>query len=106
MPTAPAGSVSQIELKNKIKKVTRKFRKEMVRVNYSLREDSTGDPSIFFRIVLTDAASREDRLGDVATRIGAALFDELRPYENWGLNSYFNFRSKSEQDARNDPEWA
>jgi hypothetical protein len=29
----------------------------------------------------------------------------MRPYENWGLLPYFSFRSKSEQEKRNDPEW-
>jgi len=106
MPTVPAGFVHQTQLANQIAKAVRKLGKDAVRVNYSLGADSTGEPSIFFRIVLTDAASREDKLAEVTGRIAAALFDELRPHENWGLLPYFSFRSKSEQDLRNDPEWA
>ena len=56
--------------------------------------------------VLNDAASREDHLAQVTDRIAMILFDGVRPHENWGLLPYFSFRSKSEQDERNDPEWA
>jgi len=79
---------------------------EVVHVAYSMGNDSTDDPAIFFRIVLTDAASREDRLADVTGRVTSMLFDSIRPIENWGLTPYFTFRSFSEQRVRNDPEWS
>lgn len=106
MPTVPAGFVHQAQLSDQIAKVVRKLGKSVVRVKYSLGVDSSGEPSIFFRIVLTDSASREDKLAQVTGRVATILFDELRPHENWGLLPYFSFRSKSEQEARNDPEWA
>ena len=79
---------------------------EVVRVAYSIGPDSTDEPAIFFRVVLTDAASREDRLGDVTGRVSSTLSDSIRPIENWGLTPYFSFRSFSEQAMRNDPEWS
>jgi hypothetical protein len=79
---------------------------EVVRVAYTIGNDSTEDPSIFFRIVLTDAASREERLADVTGRVASSLFNSIRPVENWGLTPYFSFRSFSEQQMRNDPEWS
>jgi hypothetical protein len=102
----PIGSVHRSQLDIEIAKVRRKLAKETVRVKYSLGTDSTGEPSIFFRIVLTDAASREEKLAEVTGRIASIIFDEIRPHENWGLLPYFSFRSKSEQEKRNDPEWA
>ena len=102
----PTAFVHQAQLANEIVKAIRKLGKEVVRVSYSLGTDSTGEPSLFFRIVLTNAASREDELAEVTGRIEATLFDELRPYENWVLIPYFSFRSKSEQEKRTDPEWA
>jgi hypothetical protein len=105
MPMVPTGLVHQTQLANEIAKAVRKLGKEVVRVNYTLGTDSTGEPSIFFRIVLTDAASREDNLAEVTGRIETILVDEIRPYKNWGLLPYFSFRSKSEQQKRNDPEW-
>jgi hypothetical protein len=106
MPTVPAGFVHQTQLGSQIANAVRKLGKEAVHVNYTLGADSGGEPSIFFRIVLADAASREDQLAQVTDRIATTLFDELRPHENWGLLPYFSFRSKSEQETRNDPEWA
>jgi len=79
---------------------------EVARVAYSIGHDSTDDPAIFFRIVLTDAASREDRLADVTGRVASTLFHSIRPIENWGLTPYSSFRSFSEQGMRNDPEWS
>jgi len=102
----PTGFVHQTQLANEIAKAIRKLGKEAVRVNYSLGTDSTGEPSIFFRIVLTDAASRAEKLAEVTGRIATTLFDEIRPYESWNLLPYFSFRSRSEQEKRNDPEWA
>jgi hypothetical protein len=106
MPMVPTGFAHQSQLDNEIAKALRKLGKETVRVNYSLGTDSTGEPSIFFRIVLTDAASNEDKLAEVTGRIATLIFDEIRPHENWGLLPYFSFRGKSELEKRNDPEWA
>ena len=106
MPLAPSGYVHQTQLQTAIAQAVRKLGKDVIHVAYSLGEDSSGDPSIFFRIVLSDAASAEENLTEAAGRIETILFDELRPHENWGLLPYFSFRSKSEQATRNDPEWA
>jgi hypothetical protein len=103
----PAGLVHQRQLEGELKNAFAKLADtEVVRVRHSVGIDSTGDPAIFFRIVLTDSASRADRLPDVTDRISATISDELRPQENWGLIPYFSFRSQSEQDHRDDPEWA
>jgi hypothetical protein len=76
-----------------------------VHVAYSLGPDSTDEPSLFFRILLADAYIHEETIADLTGRITGALFDAVRPIENWGLRAYFNFRSKSEQDRRPDPKW-
>ena len=102
----PTGIVRPTPLANDIRKAIGKLGKDVVRVNYTFETDSTGDAAIFFRIVLTDAASREDKLTQVTSRIRTILYDELRPQENWGLLAYFTFRSKSEQEKLNDPAWA
>lgn len=102
----PTAFVHQTQLSDEIERTTGKLGEDVVRTKYSIGTDSTGEPSIFFRIVLTDAASREDRLADVTSRIAAILFNEIRPHDNWGLFPYFSFRSESEQQQRNDAEWA
>jgi len=103
----PAGFVSQAQLAQSVVAAIQSLNsQEVVHVAYSIGQDSTDDPAIFFRIVLTDAASREDRLADVTGRVASTLFDSIRPIENWGLTPYFSFRSFSEQRMRNDPEWS
>ncbi len=107
MPTVPKGLIHQNQLSFEVEKSVAKLsNQEVVRARYSLGVDSTGEPSIFFRIVLTDSASNAERLAEVTGRITGTLFDDLRPHENWGLLPYFSFRSKSEQAKRNEPEWA
>ncbi len=103
----PAGFVNQAQLAQSVKAAIQSLNpQEVVHVAYSIGHDSTDDPALFFRIVLTDAASREDRLADVTGRVAAALFDSIHPVEYWGLTPYFSFRSFSEQRKRNDPEWS
>jgi hypothetical protein len=78
---------------------------EVVRVGYRLRPDSTGEPSLYFRVVLEDAYIHRDTIFDLTSRIKTILRDIIRPEENWGLHAYFKFRSKSEQDRSGDPDW-
>ena len=106
MPMVSNGLVQRTQLDKEIKRAVRKLGKEALHVTYSLGTESGGEPSIFFRIVLSDAASIEDRLAEVTGHIETIFFDEIRPLENWGLLPYFSFRSKSEQAKRHDPEWA
>ena len=105
MPIVPSGFVNQAQLSTVIDKAIRKLGKEAVRLKYSFGADFSGEPSIFFRIVLSDAASRENVLAQVTDRIVTTLYEEIRPQENWGLLPYFRFRSQSEQAERKDPEW-
>lgn len=106
MPHTPTGFVNQAQLANAIAQVVPKLGEEIVRLRHSIGSDTSGEPAIFFRIILPDAAIHEATLADVTGRIATTLFEELRPYENWGLIPYFSFRSNSEQILRNDPDWA
>ena len=105
MPLVPHGYVDPAQLAVEVERVRLRLGPEVVRVRHSVGEDTSGEPSVFFRIVLTDWASREETLADVTGQIATLLFDELRPYENWGLFPYFSFRSQSEQAMRNDLAW-
>ena len=103
----PSGYISQAQIAAEIERVKQKLGPEVVHLKYSLRPDTSDEPSIYFKIVLADSASRpRENLGKVSQRIITLFFDELHPYENWGLNPYFNFRSQSEHESLNDPAWA
>ena len=102
MPIFSSGLVHQGQLDAEIESAVHKLGPEAVHVTHNVGTNSNGEPSIFFRIVLADSASREDTLTETTGRIATILFDELRPIENWGLHPYFNFRSQSEQQKRKD----
>ncbi len=77
----------------------------VVRIRYSFADDWTGEPSLFFRVLLSDAASKSRKLGEITERIRWGIDKAVKPDE-MGLHAYFNFRSKSEQDELQDPAWA
>jgi hypothetical protein len=101
----PTGYVNQAQLGDLVAEVAGRLGPAVAHVAYRLGPDSTGEPSLFFRILLADPYIREETIADLTGRISKALFDAIRPVENWGLRPYFNFRSKSEQDRQPDPDW-
>lgn len=103
---APRGFVKQGQLAIDVERAKRKLGPNVVRLKHSIGDDTSGEPAIYFRVVLTDSASQEETLAEVTGQIASSLFDDLRPYENWGLTPYFTFRSQSEQSKRNDPDWS
>jgi hypothetical protein len=81
-----------------------KFPSEVVRIRHYIGEDWAGDPSITFRIVLSDDAARREHLLEVTTPIEEEIFDELGRREP-KYYPYFEFRSKTEYDTLKDPTW-
>ncbi|MGA3189915.1 MAG: hypothetical protein ABSF22_22650 [Bryobacteraceae bacterium] len=88
-----------------VKAAEEKFAPDVIRIRYHTGFDWSGDPAIFFRVLLSDTASRPENLGHVADRVRRELRDEvLRLGESERL-AYSTFRSKSEQDKLKDPQW-
>jgi hypothetical protein len=88
-----------------IERAVQLFRDDVVHVYYEVGFDWMGFASIFFKIVISDQASRPARLRDISQRLELALMSELGTDEN-GVHAYFNFRSQSEVESINDPAWA
>ena len=101
----PSGLVNQAQLAEQVERVKNKMGRDVAWIRHSIGEDTGGDPAIHFRIVLKDPAAREDTLANVTEHISTLLIQEIRPYENWGLIPYFNFRSESEMAKLSEPEW-
>ncbi|MBM3736328.1 MAG: hypothetical protein FJW39_11130 [Acidobacteria bacterium] len=77
---------------------------EVVDILYELGEDESGDPGIFYRIVLKDAYSRGTRLGEVKKRLRAILDHKLDQLSKWGVIAHFSYRNESEHaELRNRP---
>ena len=105
MPFVPTGLIHQSQLAADIERARASLGPEVAHVAYRVGEDSTGVPSIFFRITLLDWATAENLITGITGRVATTLFNQIRPMENWGLRPYFNFRSYSEQQGRPDPDW-
>lgn len=87
-------------------RAVKKFPKgTVVHAKYRIGEDWEGDPAIFFNIVLSDEASRDDRLSGVTRRIQEFLEGEMNTYDNWGIFPHTSFRSETEYKTIKDPEW-
>ena len=100
----PTGFVNQAELRDAVAQAAKALDPREVRdVRFTLGSDSDGEPSIFFGILLTPYASHPSRLADVTGRVTTMLFDQLQPYNHWGLQSYFNFTS--DQAHFRNPGW-
>ena len=78
---------------------------DVVRIRYGLGDNWAGEASIFFRIILSNSASRETRLRGVTQRAARIIWEHVKP-EQLGLQPYFNYRSVSEQAELRDEEWA
>jgi len=69
----------------------------VVKWEYTFENDWSGDPAIFFWVILTDEASKPENL----RRAKAAFISKINKHVDltgeWGLWPYFNFRSYSEQ---------
>ena len=97
--TTPIEDIEQIA-----QQTAMKFPAEVVRIRHYVGHDWAGDPSITFRIVLSDDAARPEHLGDITRPVREELFTELRRHESEYF-PYVEFRSKTEYDKLKDPTW-
>ncbi len=102
----PRGMTQRNALDASIQEVIADLGPEVLRVRYTLDDDWSGDPAIFFRILLVDRAMKKHNMFDVTQRIKRQIRDRLEPTEQWGLLPYFSFRTKSEQDEMQEKVWA
>src|SRR5437667_3951425 len=102
----PRTLVKETEVAEAVKEAERELAPDVIRIRFNVGEDWMGDPSLFFRVVLSDKASRPmKRLGRVADRVEKRLRDDPR-VAGTGLFSYFDFRNKSEQAALKEKAWS
>jgi hypothetical protein len=79
---------------------------DVVTLRYTLGQDWSGEPAIFFRVVLSERASQRDQLWSSTSQIENAIMRGLQPLEEWGVLPYFSFRSMAEQAALQEEAWA
>jgi hypothetical protein len=104
VPYIPGVLANTVKLDANVNRATRALAGDVVHVYYEIGLDLIGNPSIFFKVVLTDQASRPGKLRDVAQRVALKLMNEVKTDQE-GVHAYFNFRSRSEQEKMKDPTW-
>jgi len=75
----------------------------VVKVRYTLEDDWTGEPVIFFWITLSDDAARDEVLHQTSRQVRDFITERLDPMAQWGLFPHFYVRSQSEQEQLKDP---
>ena len=104
VPIVPRGLVDQSKIRAGVQRAERALPPDVIRIMYSFGEDVQGNVSLFFRIILSDAASAPNRLRQTTQRITSEVLTEIKA-EELGLQTYFNFRSRSEQATLKEPSW-
>jgi hypothetical protein len=87
-----------------VQRAERDLAPDVIRIMHAFAEDVQGNTSLFFRIVISDYAAAPTRLRETTRKIIAKVWQETNA-EELGLQTYFNFRSESEQAALRDPSW-
>ena len=104
MPIVSRGLVDQGKIKTGVQRAERALAPDVIRIMYSYGVDVMGEQSLFFRIVISDQAAAETRLRETTQGIIAKVTAQIKSQE-LGLETYFNFRSRSEQAMLRDPSW-
>jgi hypothetical protein len=71
-------------------------------IDYEIARDLDGQWAIFFRVLLSDEASDQSRLRDVATQVVWRISDRI-DIPGLGLFPYFDFEKQSEQASLSEP---
>jgi hypothetical protein len=87
-----------------VEQIARELAPDVVRIRFNVGQDWSEHPAIYFRVILSDAASRPDRLANVTGMVSGRIFNELGLSES-DLIPYFRFRSQSEQAKLRDQAW-
>ena len=98
--------VQQAELEQAVLDAKRALAPDVVNLRYSLSEDWTGEPAIYFNVVLSEEASKQENLLKSYNRVAAVIQQRVEPLEQWGVLPYFNVRSQAEQLALQEEAWA
>jgi hypothetical protein len=101
----PIAVTKQQQINAAIADVLKELAPSVQHINYEIARDWSGEWAIFFRVLLSDEASHQSHLRDVATQVVSRMSDGL-DLPALGMFPYFDFRSQSEQSKLNEPAWA
>ncbi len=100
----PGAITKQPEINAAVSEVARLLAPDVQHIRYDIGQDWSGDWAIFFRVVLSDEASK-NRLREITSKVVSQLAARL-DFSAMGLFAYHNFRSVSEQALLQEEAWA
>jgi len=101
---APLGAPKQPQINAAITEVVEELSPWVRYIRYSIAHDWSGQWAIFFRVILSDDASK-NRLREITTQVVWRMSERL-DLPDLELFPHFDFRSESEQATLNEAEWA
>ena len=103
-------AVQQETTENRIQRavadVEKSLGSDVVRIRYELSTNWCDEPAVYFRIILSDAASTtKTKVWEICNRVKDEI-DERVDFGALGLARYHHVRSASEQAALKEEAWA
>jgi hypothetical protein len=105
MAYLPAAEQKAPEINAAIESIRREMAPAVQYIRYEVGQDWSGDWAIFFRVVLSDDASKRQNLRAVAEDVERKISEQV-DFPAIGVRPYFNYRSQSEQATLREPAWA
>jgi hypothetical protein len=81
----------------------KEFSPDVIHIRYEVKEDWSGDPAIYFRVLVSDEASTA-RLHEVATELKRRMEERL-DFLWLEFFPYYRFRNVSEQAVLQEKSW-
>jgi hypothetical protein len=93
----------QREIDARIRGLAKRLSPDVVDIKYTISQDWSGDPGIFFRVLISDDAGSK-RLYEVSAKVERKVSEILDRLDVRDF-PYFDYRSVSEQAALRDEAW-
>ena len=101
----PSEVQKQPQINAAVSEVVKELSPWVRHIRYDIAQDWSGEWGVFFRVLLSDEASKRKNLRQVTPQVISRLSERVY-VPDLGLHPYFNFRSESEQAQLIDPAWA
>ncbi len=96
--------IATLATQEHVDRIAQELAPDVVRIRFQVGQDWSEDPAIYFRVILSDEASRLDHLSVTTNKVSDKLSEKLGLAESDHI-SYIRFRSQSEQAKLQDPAW-
>jgi hypothetical protein len=96
--------IATLPTQQQVDEIARDLAPDVVRIRIMVGQDWSEHPAIYFRVVLSDEASRRDRLASVVGLVRSRFYEKLALSDS-GHIPYFRFRSESEQSKLREAAW-